>query len=96
MLPVFKHNGNLWFIKFIHGGKILQVGYFYKLKSLGRALENLWRQNKESCLAKSPKKISGHTVCSDSMAPRIIFMWTYYGGAPDEDMSEILSERQKY
>lgn len=30
------------------------------------------------------------------MAPRIILMRTYYGGAPDEDMSEILSEMQKY
>lgn len=30
------------------------------------------------------------------MTPRIIFLWPYYGDVPAEDVSEILSELQKY
>lgn len=45
MLPVFKYNDSLLFIKFIHGDKILEEeDNFHKLKRFGKGLENLCSQ----------------------------------------------------
>lgn len=45
-------------------------------------------------MSRSLKKMNGHIVCSDIITPRI--MQTYSGGAPAENMSEILNELQEF